>query len=84
MDVVKTTFKRILLVKPEGRTGLGFALALIPIGLEYIAASIEDVVDEVNILDMLYERRRSLPYFLKSFSPDLVGISMSALSLIHI
>jgi len=66
------------LVKPEGRTGLGFALALIPIGLEYVAASIEDIVDEVNILDMLHERRRSLPYFLESFSPDLVGISMSA------
>ena len=73
-----TTFERILLVKPEGRTGLGFALALIPIGLEYIAASIEDVVDEVNILDMLHEGRHSLPHFVKSFSPDLVGISMSA------
>ena len=73
-----TTFKRILLVKPEGRTGIGFALALIPIGLEYIAASIEDIVDEVNILDMLHERRHSLPHFLKSFNPDLVGISMSA------
>ncbi|MDQ1280616.1 MAG: hypothetical protein QG670_1879 [Thermoproteota archaeon] len=75
---METTFRRILLVKPEGRTGIGFALALIPIGLEYIAASIEDVVDEVNMLDMLHERRNSLPQFLESFSPDLVGISMSA------
>ncbi|MCJ7631119.1 B12-binding domain-containing radical SAM protein, partial [Candidatus Bathyarchaeota archaeon] len=66
------------MVKPEGRTGIGFALALIPIGLEYIAASIEDVVDEVNILDMLHERRNSLPHFLESLNPDLVGISMSA------
>ncbi len=53
-------------------------MALIPIGLEYVAASIKDVVDEVNILDMLHERRHSLPYFLESLNPDLVGISMSA------
>ena len=66
------------MVKPEGRTGLGFALALIPIGLEYIAASIEDVVDEINILDMAYEKRGSFSGFLEAFSPDLVGISMSA------
>jgi len=65
-------------VKPEGRTGLGFALALIPVGLEYVAASITDIVDEVNILDMLYEKCRSFPYFLDLFHPDLVGISMSA------
>ena len=75
---VKAIFERILLVKPEGRTGLGFALALIPIGLEYVAASIEDLVDEVNIVDMLHERQHSLRYFLESFNPDLVGISMSA------
>ncbi|MCJ7770131.1 B12-binding domain-containing radical SAM protein, partial [Candidatus Bathyarchaeota archaeon] len=66
------------MLKPEGRTGIGFALALIPIGLEYIASSIEDVVDDVNMLDMLHERRDSLPHLLESFSPDLVGISMSA------
>ncbi|MCK4885290.1 radical SAM protein, partial [Candidatus Bathyarchaeota archaeon] len=78
MMEVKAIFERILLVKPEGRTGLGFALALIPIGLEYVAASIEDLVDEVNIVDMLHERQHSLRYFLESFNPDLVGISMSA------
>jgi magnesium-protoporphyrin IX monomethyl ester (oxidative) cyclase len=72
------TFKKILLVKPVGKTGLGFALALIPIGLEYIAASIEDVVEEVNILDMMQEKHHSFSYLLKLFSPDLVGISMSA------
>ena len=66
------------MVKPEGRTGIGFALALIPIGLEYVAASIEDVVYEINILDMTHERRGSFPDFLEAFNPDLVGISMSA------
>ena len=38
------TFERVLLVTPKGRSGLGFALDLIPIGLEYIAASIEEGV----------------------------------------
>jgi len=76
--MMRMGFRRILLVKPEGRTGLGFALALIPVGLEYVAASIADIVDEVNILDMLTEKRHSFPYFLDLFHPDLVGISMSA------
>jgi len=78
LDMIRMAFRRILLVKPAGRTGLGFALALIPIGLEYVAASIEDIVDEVNVLDMSYEKRHSFLYFLDLFRPDLVGISMSA------
>jgi len=72
------SFKRILLVKPSGRTGLGFALALIPIGVEYVAASIEDIVDEVKIIDLLYEKRTSFTNLLDSFNPDLIGITMSA------
>lgn len=63
MDMMRMGFRRILLAKPEGRTGLGFALALIPVGLEYVAASIADIVDEVNILDMLYEKRPQFHYF---------------------
>ena len=42
------SFKRILLIKPSGRHGLSFAFDIIPTGLEYIAAYIEDVVDEVK------------------------------------
>ena len=34
---IKTTFRRVLLMKSNERKGLGFALDLIPIGLEYIA-----------------------------------------------
>lgn len=70
-------FKRVLLVKPDGRKGLGFASDLIPIGLEYIAAAIEDAVDDVNIIDMELEHT-PLEHFLDSFRPDLVGITMSA------
>ncbi len=65
------------MVKPKGRKGLGFALDLIPIGLEYIASSIEDLVEEINIIDMEFEQH-PFKYYLELFRPDLVGITMSA------
>jgi len=70
-------FKRILLVKPSGRRGLSFAFDLIPIGLEYIAASIEDAVEQVHIVDMELDRR-TFQDCLETYRPDLVGISLSA------
>lgn len=70
-------FKRILLVKPSGRKGLSFAFDLIPIGLEYIAAYIEDAVDEVHIVDMELDRRK-FQDIINLYCPDLVGISLSA------
>jgi anaerobic magnesium-protoporphyrin IX monomethyl ester cyclase len=75
------SFKRVLLIKPSGRHGLSYAFDLIPTGLEYIAASLEDIVDEVVILDLEMEGR---PYpdlvteALRALNPDLVGITMSA------
>lgn len=74
---IKMPFKKILLVKPPGRKGLGFASDVIPIGLEYIAASVEDIVDEVNIIDLDLEQS-SFHYFLDVLNPDLVAITMSA------
>lgn len=71
------SFERIMLVKPSGRKGLGFSTDVIPIGLEYIAASIEKEVDDVHIVDMELEKH-PLQYFLGIFDPDLVGITMSA------
>ncbi len=71
------SFKRILLVKPSGRTGLSFAFDLIPIGLEYIAAYIEDAVEEIHIVDMELERR-SFHHLIELYRPDLVGVTMSA------
>jgi radical SAM superfamily enzyme YgiQ (UPF0313 family) len=70
-------FKRILLVKPSGRRGLSFAFDLIPIGLEYIAAYIEDAVEEVHIVDMEKEQR-SFQRLVDLHRPDLVGITISA------
>ena len=75
------SFKRILLIKPSGRHGLSFAFDIIPIGLEYIAAYIEDVVDEVNIIDLEMEPKpvqKTIEKYLDILTPDLVGISMSA------
>lgn len=56
---------------------MGFAADLIPIGLEYIAAAIEDLVDEVHIIDMDLEDA-SIQSFLDDYQPELVCISMSA------
>jgi radical SAM superfamily enzyme YgiQ (UPF0313 family) len=70
-------FKRILLVKPSGRKGLSFAFDLIPLGLEYIAASIQDIVDQVHIVDMELDQR-SFQDCLDFYRPDIVGISLSA------
>jgi len=70
-------FKRILLVKPSGRKGLSFAFDLIPTGLEYIAAYIEDTVDQVHIVDMEIDHRK-FQDLINLYCPDLVGISLSA------
>ena len=71
------SFKRILLVKPRGKRGLGFVADVIPLGLEYLAASIEKKVDAIRIIDMDLEKH-SLQHYIDQFNPDLVGITMSA------
>ena len=71
------SFKRILLVKPRGKRGLGFVADVIPLGLEYLAASIEKKVDTIRIIDMELEKH-SLQHFIDRFNPDLVGITVSA------
>jgi magnesium-protoporphyrin IX monomethyl ester (oxidative) cyclase len=74
-------FKKVLLIKPSGRHGLSFAFDIIPTGLEYIAAYIENDVDEVNIIDLEMEPkpiRKTVEKYLDMLRPDLVGISMSA------
>ncbi len=70
-------FRRVLLVKPAGRSGLSFAFDTVPIGLEYIAAYIEDAVEDIHIVDMEMDRR-SFQDLLNLYRPDLVCITMSA------
>jgi radical SAM superfamily enzyme YgiQ (UPF0313 family) len=77
------TYKRILLVKPQGAAGLGIIVgALIPLGMEYIAASLEKLpdVEEVHCIDhdvdhFSYSFFRA---YVRKFKPDVVGFSMSA------
>lgn len=64
-------------MKPSGRRGLSFAFDLIPIGLEYIAAYIEDAVEKIHIVDMEKEQR-SFQHLVDLYRPDLVGITLSA------
>lgn len=75
------SFKRLLLVKPSGRHGLSYAFDLIPTALEYIAATAEDIVENVTILDLEMEHRpfeEAVKESLMALDPDLVGITMSA------
>ena len=62
---------------PSGRHGLGYAFDVIPTGLEYLAAYIENTVSRVNVIDLKMEKK-SIDYFLHKIKPDLVGISMCA------
>lgn len=64
-------------MKPAGRSGLSFAFDTVPIGLEYIAAYIEDAVEDIHIVDMEMDRR-SFHDLLNLYRPDLVCITMSA------
>jgi radical SAM superfamily enzyme YgiQ (UPF0313 family) len=70
-------FDKVLLVMPSGRHGLGYAMDVIPIGLEYLAAFIEDSVSQVHIIDLKMEKK-SIDHYLRRLKPDLVGISMCA------
>ena len=70
-------FSKVLLVKPSGKSGLSFLMDQIPLGLEYIAAYVEDAVDKVHIVDMEMEHR-SFQQILDMYTPNLVGITMSA------
>ena len=63
---------------PSGRHGLGYAFDVIPTGLEYLAAYIEDSVFQVHIIDLKTEKK-SIDYRLRWLKPDLVGISMWAI-----
>ena len=78
---MEMSFNRVLLIKPSGRHGISFAFDIIPTGLEYIAAYIENDVDEINIIDLEMEPepvKQTVERYLDELKPDLIGISMSA------
>jgi radical SAM superfamily enzyme YgiQ (UPF0313 family) len=68
---------RVLLVKPRNTTahfGLAPFFRTEPLGLEYIASALAAEGHQVRIVDMCFERR-SMAHFIRSFRPQLVGIS---------
>ena len=75
--VNRLSFKRIMLVRPRSRCGWGFMFAPVAINLEYIAANILDVVDEVEIINYEFDEV-PIEDYLKEHNPDLFGVTMSA------
>jgi anaerobic magnesium-protoporphyrin IX monomethyl ester cyclase len=73
-------YRRVLLVNPPQESiGAEFMMEDVPLRLEYLAAYIRPHVARVEILDLSTERR-SLARVLRSFRPDLVGISVNYIS----
>lgn len=70
------SFKKVLLVKPSKTLGYGFLSDIIPLGLEYIAAYIQNHVQRVDAIN-LAKYPKELNYYLRKLKPDLVGISLS-------
>ncbi len=67
----------ILLIrpKPDKETiGLQHVMVCEPLELEYLAANIDRTDANVEIIDMILEKK-SLQYFIKRYQPDVVGIS---------
>ena len=69
------SFKRIMLVRPRSRCGWGFMFAPVAINLEYIAANILDVVDEVEVINYEFDEV-PLEDYLKEHNPDLFGVTL--------
>jgi len=66
-----------MLVRPRSRCGWGYMWAPLAINLEYIAASILDVVDDVKIVNQEFDES-PIEGHIKEFQPDLFGVTMSA------
>ncbi|MCI5166187.1 MAG: B12-binding domain-containing radical SAM protein, partial [Candidatus Electrothrix sp. GM3_4] len=73
----KSSFMNILLIRPRpSRETIGLQHVMIcePLELEYLAASITDLGHQVDILDMILEKR-PLPALLTEFQPDIVAMT---------
>ena len=71
------SFRRVLLVRPRTRAGWGFLFAPVALNLEYIAANILDVVEEVRIVNQEFDGS-PIERHLRDFRPDIFGVTMSA------
>lgn len=66
-----------MLVRPKSRCGWGYMWAPLAINLEYIAASIIDVVEDICIVNQEFDTT-PIETYLKEFEPDFFGVTMSA------
>jgi radical SAM superfamily enzyme YgiQ (UPF0313 family) len=66
-----------MLVRPRSRCGWGFMWAPLAINLEYIAANIENDVDEIMIVNQEFDDS-DITQHIKKFNPDFFGVTMSA------
>jgi len=71
-------YRRIMLVRPEGRCGWGYMWSPLAINLEYVAASIEEYVDDIAIINQEYDTDTDIRVHIERFKPDLFGVTMSA------
>jgi len=62
ISLTKMPFKKILLIKPFKTSGFGFIEDTIPIGLEYIAAYIQNYVEKVDIIDLAKDPKNPKRY----------------------
>jgi|GEM_PF-614393 len=76
-DLLVGPYSRVLLVFPNGPTGLSFALNPIPLGLECIGAYIRDEIEAMMLYDEFLDKEPFLNV-VAAFKPDLVAVSMSA------
>ncbi len=65
-------FKRILLIYPH-KVKPGEVIRPPYLGLEYLAANIEDIANDIKIVDMQFSN--NVINTIKKFQPDLIGIS---------
>ena len=65
---------KVLLIKPKFDSGLSLLVCEIPLGLEYIAAAIEDDVSYVSIIDLSHQKI-NLKKEIDKIKPDIVGIT---------
>lgn len=69
--------KRVMLVRPRTQCGWGYMWAPLAINLEYIAAYIENDVDEIIIVNQEFDDS-DIADKIHDFNPDLFGVTMSA------
>jgi len=68
---------KVLLIRPKPHKktiGLQNVMICEPLELEYLSSNVESKGHEVDIIDMIIEKKK-INYFIKKYNPDVVGIT---------